>query len=462
MNYTPENPIFFSWTAPTGVNGIGWRHQNIRPIARTFVTAPFSFSPPGYPTRIISSITQYPLPTGQLREYAMAAAEVTAQHFHKQGLTYGNGAFNSGTYDGAFFIQNFGCYTGVLGYDVTSLVGHPHDKITNTTFATRLASGLPPTSTRISYGGITGTVNCYPYTIASGIAECKLYMEYFADSLKTILDASGLCYPKFCAWDYEDAIDTRMIYNFVSVSGQVGNYRNMQLDPRYSTETIYYDRLGATGLTPVTFSGWWNTQITGIINFTKDIFDIANSGACQRMMTASFKNLDYGLYKSVYEPLKARFPNIICSNYGIVQTSGGYPLREYTVQSWMYENNNFILGDASSHSMYAVEPSSQNDQYKLLNESDEQFSIRANADIANVMHSGISDGKMIIPWPATPNLYPISTSGHGREILYEAYKKNISTFFLFNPNVSDSHTVAAVENYIAYIKHRATGYQGLY
>ncbi len=461
---SPNSPHVYCWDSPTGINSPMWKHDLIRPISRTFVTSPYSFSPPGYPTGGLTPITQYPLPTGQLGEYARAAADVVFQHMHKQGAVSGKGRYDNGAYDCGFFIQNWGSYTGITGYDVCVLVGHPADRITNFTYPVRTVSGLTPTTigTRLSFGGITGTVNDYSYFMASGIAECKLYTEFFADSLKQRLDASGMCYPKYCFWDFEDFLDSRIVHAYNA--GQVGQYRNAQLDPRYSTQTIYYDRIGATGLSPVTYSGWF-TSITGILNTNADILHISNSGACLACVTASNRVLDYALTKSLYEPLKERFPNIQCGNYGIIQTNRNNPVTIYASQYWLNLHNPFLLGDYSTHEIYPVDYTDASYYANYINpgEGTEDFSLRVVSGILNSMVLGaVTGNKKVIPWVGMPGVGDsIGTSGVHLDNYNECAKNNIDTIILFNPTKAES-SVSIIENFMAYRKYQVSGYHALY
>lgn len=463
---SPNSPHFFCWDSPTGIMSPMWKHDLIRPIARTFITSPYSFSPPGYPTGFLSTISQYPLPTGQLAEYARGAAEFIFQHMHKQGAMSGLGRYDNGASEGGFFIQNWGSYTGVIGHDVCSLVGHPADRITNFTYPVRNVSGLSPTviGNRLSFGAITGTVNDYSFFMASGIAECKLYTEFLADALKAKLDASGMCYPKYAFWDVEEYLDARIIHSYNA--GQVGNYRNAQLDPRYATETIYYDRIGATGLSPVTFSGWF-TSITGILNTTADILHISNSGACLAVVTAANRSLEYGLQKAVYEPLKLRFPNILCGNYGVAQTKLDNPIIIYASQYWLRQHNPFILGDYSSHELYSVDSTSQsyfNTYYTNPGETPEEFTIRVSSGTISSMILGATTGnKTVVPWTALPGVgNSIGTSGIHQQIHYLCTQNDINTFILFNPTISPDTSVRFAEDYMAYAKNQVSGYRGLY
>lgn len=471
-NFTPISPSVFTFVSPTGESPM-WKHDYIRPMAKTFIHSPYSFMPPGYATGFLSTITQYPLPTGQLAEYARAAADMVFCHMHKQGLASGMGRYHNGSYDGGFYLQNWGSYTGVIGYDICTLVGHPKDRILNFTYPVRGLSGISPASlnNRSDYGGITGTVNDYSFFIASGITECKMYIEFFADSLKSKLDASGMCYPKYAFWDLEDYLDSRCVHSYNSVSGQVGNYRNAQLDPRYSTETIYYDRIGTTGLSPVTFSGWFTT-VTGMLNTSADILVAANSGVVNKFATASLRNFEYGLYKSVYEPLKERFPNILCGNYGIVQTSGrypspdSYPIRYYTTQDWLIQEIPFILGDYSSHELYPADSTTNSalPQYMLANEKNEDFTVRiASGHINSMILGAVTGNKAVIPWVSLPNVGEnIGTSGLHLQIYDLCRRANIDTLILFNPVVHPNHAIKMIEDSKAYTKYQVSGYQGLY
>lgn len=462
LPYTKDNPIFFTFNSPTSLTSSLWKHPNVRFIAKPFINGPDILGLKA----VLSDLTTYPLPTGQLKEYAEASAETVFRFFAKQGLASGNGAYHNGAYDGAFYIQNWGSYTGVAGYDVCCLIGHPHDRIRDTTHVTRGVSGLSPALNRPAYGGITGTTNDYTFTISSGIAECTLYTEYFADYLKSKLDSSGMCYPKFCIWDLEDSIDARMIHNIMAVTGQVGNFRNAVLEPRFQTQYIMYDRAGTTGLTPVTYSGWWYNKVHPLINNNNDILDVANSGAFLRIVEGSSKNQEYGLYEALYKPLKQRFPEIICSNYCCVQITGTFPILIPASQSWYRYNQDVLLGDMSTFELYPFDyrTNTNYSQHNTNNLNPEDFTVITSSGRMESMYKGslMGGGKQIAPWISTPLIGDaIGTSGLEYETWYQAYKKEVPMYILFNSSTSDSSTVNAVENYLVYLKNKASGIRGM-
>lgn len=307
--------VFFMWETPSTTGTVWWNHPNIIPICRPNIRFPEYGLPPGKTLSRAKPTEGYPMSLSGFYSLADLCAEAVAHHFFVRGYIRGSGAYESGNYHGAFFVQNWG-QQSYNGQQVCILNKNPKDAVSQTTpFHVRTddLDGVVVTG-----WGIEAMYQ------ASGIAECTLWTERFGQTLKIWLDAypSGvgptqLCYPKYAHWDMESSRTPEAYFNtsYPAGSGGIvedGWRRNASGDARYTTEIIADRWVAASG--GYVGQTWRQIEPTGIDPNTA-WYGPNNAPWVQNFYGANVAVQGYGLKKALKEPLKALFPSIEVGNY---------------------------------------------------------------------------------------------------------------------------------------------------
>lgn len=442
-----DNPIFYLWNAPlSDLSHKNWKHPNIRVMARTFMGRPDSFIPSGYSTPSLPIPSSYPLTFAELSGFAVATAQIIAHFFHAGGLIRGYGSYNSGLYDGAISIQNFGYLSGGAAnsssQNITTLVGHPHDRIPTTYRSGFLAS----TSGRSPYNGYTnwatGNVCDLTLIMTSGIQECSGFSNLLFSALKNYCDSYTtplgtqvqLCYPKFIHNDGELLVDN-LIYYQPSGGVDIGHRLSLQRDPRYSTATIYQTPNG-TGWNNITMSGA-EALCTLNLNPVPSWFIESSSGFIQWWYRTSISALSYGFQKGYYEPAKAIFPYLLTSNYHAFEVpSGQYPHVAYLPRNWERVVQPVIREDCNSPDIYPAEITGPLYSLSTLDGYENNIYFQNQNNLSSSI-SGYST-KILIPWIISTGSLDSKiyvTEAYLGEILKSCYDNNVSEYIIWgNPS----------------------------
>lgn len=447
-----DNPIFYLWNAPINdLSHKNWKHPNIRVMARTFAGRPDSFVPSGYNIPSLPIPSGFPLTKAELSGFAAATAEIVAHFFYAGGLVRGYGAYNSGLYDGAISIQNFGFLSGgspnSAGQSICALVGHPHDRIPTIYRTGFLGSTSGQSPYQLSANWATGNVCDLTLIMTSGIQECSEFSTLFFSALKNYCDSYTtplgtlvqLCYPKFIHNDGELLL-SNLIYYRPSGSFDIGHRLSLQRDPRYATATIYQTPNG-TGWNNITMSGA-EALLTLDLNTLPAWFAESSSGFIQWWYRTATSALSYGFHKGYYEPAKAIFPHLLASNYHAFEVpSGNYPHVAYSPRNWERIVSPVIREDSNSPDLYPAQVTG--DLYSLPTLDGYENNIYYQN--MNNLACSISGGsvKPIIPWimstGSNDNLIFINTP-YFAETLKSCYNNNVSEYILWGNSASNPTT----------------------
>lgn len=449
-----DNPIFYLWNAPLNdLSHKNWKHPNIRVMARTFIGRPDAFVPTGYSIPSLPTPASFPLTYTELSGFAVATAQVVAHFFYAGGLVRGYGAYNSGLYDGAISIQNFGYLSGGAtnssNQNICALVGHPHDRIPAIYRSGSLASTSGRNPYQLATNWATGNVCDLTLIMTSGIQECSGFSNLFFSALKNYCDSYTtpmgtqvqLCYPKFIHNDGELLIDN-LIYYQPSGSVDIGHRLSLQRDPRYSTATIYQSPNG-TGWNNITMSGA-EALLTLNLNSLPSWSVESSSGFIQWWYRTATSAFSYGFQKGYYEPAKAIFPNLLTSNYHAFEVpSGDYAHVAYLPRNWERIVAPVIREDCNSPDLYPSQVTGS--LYSLSNLDGYDNNIYYQN--ANNLACSISGGsvKPIVPWIMTTgsvdNLLFINIP-YLAEALKSCYNNNTSEYIMWGNPTSNPITWA--------------------
>lgn len=169
-----------------------------------------------------------------------------------------------------------------------------------------------------------------------------------AETMKAELDSRNLCYPAYLSLDLEGFSPD--MFGFVGTDEEPArtatatqvtklfrssHIRSIQLDPRYSTETVWEEWNGVTWL-PRT---WRDAYVAaGSPQHTPTSYmtgSFQNQDFVRRMSPFIQKMMDYALWKTIYEPLKRVFPGIKCGNYYCYTTPNPQYYDSHPNNSWL-------------------------------------------------------------------------------------------------------------------------------